>query len=399
MNGIAATTANATITLDTAAVPAYSGAPVPTLSTSTGIISIPTGTPAGVYTIKYKICGSVATTTCDTDTATITVATPAIDAVTETLVSTSNGGITTSVLANDTYNGGVAGSATTSNVNLTAVGTYPTGITLNADGTITVAAGTPPASYALEYKICDKINPSNCDNVATIVIVTPTVNAITDNFSATGNDALEGITNLGNVLANDNINAGAPGSATIDNVTITVTNAATPILSGGLVPVLDAATGIIIVPVGTPAGSYSITYKICDKATDVLCSSIQVNVEISAATFCYTLPVVDPSTESELTTRVGISALARAGVTSTWPGIRKSGWIVLEAKTKGFVINRVQFNASNQPVASNGTTPVITNPVEGMMVFDITNNCLKVFTTIDGNSFAWYCMETQTCPE
>ena len=69
----------------------------------------------------------------------------------------------------------------------------------------------------------------------------------------------------------------------------------------------------------------------------------------------------------------------------------------MEAKTKGFVLNRVRFNASNQPVAADGSTPVITAPVEGMMVYDITNNCLKVYTTTDGVSFAWYCMETQAC--
>jgi hypothetical protein len=79
--------------------------------------------------------------------------------------------------------------------------------------------------------------------------------------------------------------------------------------------------------------------------------------------------------------------------------VRKGAWTVLEAKTKGFVVNRVKFNTSNQPVADNGTTLVITNPVEGMMVYDTTNNCLKVYTTTDGTTFAWHCMSTQACPQ
>ena len=62
-------------------------------------------------------------------------------------------------------------------------------------------------------------------------------------------------------------------------------------------------------------------------------------------------------------------------------------------------MNRVKFNASNHPVADNGTTQVITDPVEGMMVYDTTNNCLKVYTTTDGTTFAWHCMSTQTCPQ
>ena len=115
--------------------------------------------------------------------------------------------------------------------------------------------------------------------------------------------------------------------------------------------------------------------------------------------YCSEPAVLDANAGSSLNTSVGISALNRTGVASTWPGIRKSGWMVLEAKTKGFVLNRVKFNASSQPVADDGTTLVITNPIEGMMVFDTTNNCLKVYTTTNGTNFAWYCMETQTCPE
>ena len=114
---------------------------------------------------------------------------------------------------------------------------------------------------------------------------------------------------------------------------------------------------------------------------------------------CYKNPETDNTSGTIYDTRIGISALNRAGVASTWPGVRKSGWMVLEAKTKGFVLNRVKFNASSQPVADDGTTLVITNPIEGMMVFDTTNNCLKVYTTTNGTNFAWYCMETQTCPE
>ena len=491
VNGIAATTANATITLDTAAVPAYSGAPVPTLSTSTGEISIPTGTPAGIYTIKYKICGSVATSTCDTDTATITVATPAIDAVTETLNTTSTGGTTASVLANDTYNGGVAGSATTANVNLTAVGTYPTGITLNTDGTITIAAGTAPASYSIQYKICDKINPNNCDTVTTTVVVAPSIDAVADAFSATATQAIAGATTVGNVLTNDKVNGIA---ATTANATITLDTAAVPEYSGAPVPTLSASTGIISIPTGTPAGVYTIKYKICGSVATTTCdidtatitvatpvidavadsftllgdgsstTSLLVNdsyndgIEGSATTTnvnltkvgtwpagftlnedgtitvesgtvsgnyaleykicdkinpnncdnaiatisitaCYLPGSIDANAGSSLNTSVGISSLNRTGVSSTWPGVRKSGWIVLEAKTKGFVLNRVKFNASSQPVADDGITLVITNPIEGMMVFDTTNNCMKVYTTTNGINFAWYCMETQTCPE
>ena len=117
-----------------------------------------------------------------------------------------------------------------------------------------------------------------------------------------------------------------------------------------------------------------------------------------SSTFCYKPGILDAG--NTYPTKHGITALGRAGVENdNWPMVRQSAWTVLEAKTKGFVVNRVKFNTSNQPVADNGTTLVITNPVEGMMVYDTTNNCLKVYTTTDGTTFAWHCMSTQACPQ
>ncbi|MFC4687482.1 hypothetical protein ACFO4P_11110 [Epilithonimonas pallida] len=98
-----------------------------------------------------------------------------------------------------------------------------------------------------------------------------------------------------------------------------------------------------------------------------------------------------------LDTKVGISALGRAGATNAdnWPMTRKGGHIALEAKTKAFVPNRVGFDASGNPV---GIATV--NFVEGMMVYDTTNKCMKMYTSQDGGTtFGWYCIATQTCPD
>ena len=128
-----------------------------------------------------------------------------------------------------------------------------------------------------------------------------------------------------------------------------------------------------------------------------ICYSPTIAVTV-ASSFCYKPAVLDAG--NTYPTKHGITALGRAGAENdNWPMVRQSAWTVLEAKTKGFVVNRVKFNASNQPVATDGTTLVITTPVEGMMVYDTTNNCLKVYTSTDGTTFAWYCMTTQTCPQ
>jgi len=103
-------------------------------------------------------------------------------------------------------------------------------------------------------------------------------------------------------------------------------------------------------------------------------------------------------------TKVGISALGRAGATDAdnWPMARKGGHIALESKTKAFVPNRVAFTDAD----NNSFTPDVpvgisaANFVEGMMVYDTTNKCLKIYTSTDGgNSYAWYCMTTPACPD
>jgi large repetitive protein len=65
---------------------------------------------------------------------------------------------------------------------------------------------------------------------------------------------------VGNAFDNDLLN-GAP--VVLADITATVLTPATPI-NGAPVPVLDPMTGIVSVPAGTPAGTYTITYQICE---------------------------------------------------------------------------------------------------------------------------------------
>lgn len=83
-----------------------------------------------------------------------------------------------------------------------------------------------------------------------------------------------------------------------------------------------------------------------------------------------------------LPTKHGITALARAGGnTGNWPVRVNGAYTVLDAKTKGFVINRVPTSALTSIAG-----------VTGMMVYDTTVNCLKIY---DGTS--WNCYTKQTC--
>lgn len=84
-------------------------------------------------------------------------------------------------------------------------------------------------------------------------------------------------------------------------------------------------------------------------------------------------------------TKMGITLLQRAGAAAAgnWPMARKGGHIALESNTKGFVVTRV----------STAGLAGITAPQEGMMVYDTTAKCLKIYA--DG---AWSCFSTATCP-
>lgn len=119
--------------------------------------------------------------------------------------------------------------------------------------------------------------------------------------------------------------------------------------------------------------------KLCDK----------INNDNATLSVCY-----KPATSgTALDTKVGITALGRAG--EQWPMERKGGYLALEAKTKGFVLNRVAFDTENKPIGIPEA-----DYVEGMVVYDTTNNCLKIYTsTDDGNTYGWYCFNTQTCPK
>ena len=120
---------------------------------------------------------------------------------------------------------------------------------------------------------------------------------------------------------------------------------------------------------------------------------VLVQVDSQCNTACYKPGI---TTGTALDTKVGITALGRAGATDTdnWPMARKGGWIALEAKSKGFVPNRVAFSGAN-PVGIAAA-----NFVEGMMVYDTTNKCMKVYTLKEGDTtMAWHCVTTQACPD
>ena len=92
-----------------------------------------------------------------------------------------------------------------------------------------------------------------------------------------------------------------------------------------------------------------------------------------------------------LPTNHGITALKEINRGGTnWPQIRTGAWTALESRNTGFVINRVAATHEG----FGGQIPSITDPKKGMMVYDTTNNCLKIYT-----GTAWKCFTTFSCPD
>ena len=177
----------------------------PLTMNSDGTIAVVANTPAGTYTITYTICEVNNPTHCSAPTTvTVTVTAPTIVAVADT-PSVLAGTNTPSVILNDTVNGvqAVIGTAP-GQVTLTSTPNGP--LTMNADGTITVAANALPGTYPITYTICEVSNPAICSTATSNVTVTnaqTVAGTITANQSickdSTPND-LTIIGNSGNVI-------------------------------------------------------------------------------------------------------------------------------------------------------------------------------------------------------
>ena len=234
-----------------------------------GTVTVAPNTPAGTYTYPYTICDKVNPNNCSTSSTTITVNPPAIAATNDTppAVGGGNGGKTPSVLDNDTLNGQPV---TPTTVTLT-LGTSPqAGISMNPDGTVTVAPNTPAGTYTYPYTICDKVNPNNCSTASTTITVNPPAIVASNDTPPAINSGNGGTTP--SVLINDTLN-GQPVSPT----TVTLTPGTSP--NAGLKMNPD---GTVIVAPNTPAGTYTYPYTICDKVNPNNCSTASTTITVNS---------------------------------------------------------------------------------------------------------------------
>jgi hypothetical protein len=333
-----------------------------------GTITVAPNTPVGTYPITYTICEVTNPSNCDSVTVTVTVTAPVIDAVVDTTspINGYTGGTTPSLTANDTLNGSpvVIGTAP-GNVTLTAV-SVPSGLTLNPNGTVTIAPNTPAGTYSVQYTICEVTNPTNCDTVtSSIVVSAPVIDAVTETPSIVSGGTTP------SVIINDTLNGVGPvviGTAP-GNVTLTST-------PNG--PLTMNPDGTITVAPNTPVGTYPITYTICEVTNPTNCDSVTVNVTVTA-------PVIDAV--------VDITTPVNGTVGGTTPSLTANDTLNGSPVVIGTAPGNVTLTAVSVPTGltlnPNGTVTIAPNTPAGTYsvqytICEVTNptNCDTVTSSI-----------------
>lgn len=172
-------------------------------------------------------------------------------------------------------------------------------LTLNADGSVDVAEGVPSGTYTLVYQICDRSNPTKCDQATVTVFVNETIiTAVDDDF---------GIINvsrggeIGNVLDNDLLNNEPVDKA---RVFAELTD------SGGLSDVTLSEGGILTLPVGLPIGIYTLEYEIIETVNPVNRDQGTITFELKNAE----ISVVDDQVVTNQNKSVNIAVLVNDGI-------------------------------------------------------------------------------------
>jgi len=227
-----------------------------------GNILIPQGTPTGTYTLQYCICDMNDIHNCATATITVVITEIPIlpvvardDTYTVTIGTTT---ITESIYHNDSIGDQMVDASL---VNFQAIGGSKDSnnfyiLSVSLAGNVLIPQATPIGTYTLEYRICDVHHRSNCDSATVRVSVIPpstpppTLVVTPDTFTYTGN------TIVGNILDNDTINDN-PIELPDDDINI---EAEEPTDKE---PYIDTATGDVLVPTHTPAGTYTLNYELC----------------------------------------------------------------------------------------------------------------------------------------
>ncbi|RYX78190.1 tandem-95 repeat protein, partial [bacterium] len=326
------------------------------LNTTTGAVNVLPNTPAGTYTLVYRIEDKLNPGQFVTATVTVIVTAPDLIATSDTgSANTTNGGTAVeNVLANDTYNGAPA---TLANVNLTMVSTTNPQVTLDiTTGKVSVAPNTPAGVYTVTYQIEDKLNSGQTKTTSVTVTVTSGTILANDD-SGTANGATGGIA-VTNVLANDTYNNGV--QATINNVTIVQISTTNNNIN------INPATGAVNVLAGTLPGTYTLQYQITDKLDAAKSSTAVVTITIQNSAPVVTAPAISTNEDTPVDGKITAADADGDPLTFTTTTPPTNGTVVLRPDGTYTYTPNANFNGTDSFVVTvsdgkGGTTTVTVN--------------------------------------
>ena len=265
------TTASVTISTTTTSTNA------PYIATAMGQVFLPAHTPAGTYTLSYSLCAKVAPYNCS-GVATVTVIVSPSPIKLQTTDDTFSHTTTTqtivlgNILTNDSYN---TQSVTTASVTIstTTASTNAPYIKI-ATGEVFLPAHTPAGTYTLTYNLCAKTAPYNCSEVATVTIIVspPLVIARDDTYTVT----IGTTTITESIYSNDSIGEQTPNASLVNFQSIGGSKDSDNfyVLSVNL-------AGNVLIPQGTPTGTYTLQYRICDVKDSHNCATATITVMVT----------------------------------------------------------------------------------------------------------------------
>lgn len=246
------------------------------------------------------------------------------------------GGVAVNVLAND-WLGGAHPTSTTVSVSL--VSPAAPGLTLAADGSVLVAAGTLAGTHTLTYQICDRANPTRCAT-ANATITVKTYALVAKNDQGAVSFAAGGI-GVANVLANDTLGGLVATPAIVDISQLTSSH---PGIS------LNLSNGAVVVAPNTPHGTHTLTYRITERANPA--NSAQATVTLAA----YSIDAVNDSWRlSSKTGGTSPSVLANDWFNGARATTAKVKISLLSTLPKGVTFNASTGTFTVAPKTSSGT--------------------------------------------
>ena len=344
----------------------FSGLPTGVTSTTGGRLIVAPNTPAGSHTITYRVCETAGNNNCKTVTTTLVIGTGSLTVTPVTPLTVPNGisgGTTSSVLTGVRLNGNVV--TNTNSVTISFSG-LPTGVTSNTNGQLVIPAGTPAGTHTITYKVCEKLNPTNCQTVTSTLVI-GTGSLTVTSTTLTHPNGTQGGTTTGTVLTGVKINGNPVNTA---SVTITW-NSLPPNATGN-------ASGTVTIAPNTPAGTYTISYTVCERLNgNSNCQSVTSQITIGGGSLTATpTNLTHPNgTQGGTTTgtvltgvKINGNPVNTASVTITWNSLppnatgNASGTVTIAPNTPAgtytisyTVCERLNGNSNCQSVTSQIT--------------------------------------------